>query len=259
MIDIILKSENLKFSYTEKPLIEGVSLNIKRGKLTSLAGPNGAGKTTLLYLMAGILKPYSGSVEINAQNIHLMQKKDLAKIMAVIPAELSVPFLYTVQEIVEMGRYPHLGPFSSMSAKDIRITEEAMEKTGVLHLRKQPFNFLSSGERQRTVIARALAQQPSILLMDEPTVHLDLHYQVEIYKLLKEISKNETTAIFLISHDLNFASIYSEEIILFADGRLIKSGPPKEIITKELISGIYKTEISIVSHPSSRHPLIMPE
>ncbi len=251
--------EQLNFSYTETPFIEDLSFGFKAGEFFNVVGPNGTGKTTLLYLLGGIIKPRSGQILLDEKPLSSFRRQDLAKIMTIIPAESNIAFDFTVYDIVAMGRYPYHSPLESLTKNDREIISEVIERTGLMKYERKIFNRLSSGERQRVLIARALAQKTSILLMDEPTIHLDIHYQLDIYRLAQSLAHDQNLSVFMISHDLNYAAMYSDRIMLMHEGRIEKIGAPNEIFQAELLSKIYGTALSVYPHPKTGQPTIWPE
>lgn len=251
--------DQLYYSYTENPFIHDLSFDFKAGELFNVVGPNGAGKTTLLYLLGGIIKPQSGQILLDGIPLSFFKRQALARIMTIIPAESNIAFDFTVYDIVSMGRYPYHSPLESLTSNDREIIREAIEQTGLTKYEHKVFNQLSSGERQRVLIARALAQKASILLMDEPTVHLDVHYQSDIYRLAQSLAHDENLSVFMISHDLNYTSMYSDRIMLMHEGRIVKIGIPDDIFQQELLSDIYGTALSVYPHPKTGKPTIWPD
>ncbi|MGR3178061.1 MAG: ABC transporter ATP-binding protein [Candidatus Anammoxibacter sp.] len=252
-------AEQLCFSYSKTPFIQDLSFDFKAGELFNVIGPNGAGKTTLLYLLGGIIKPLAGQVLLDDKPLSSFKRQTLAKIMTIIPAESNIAFDFTVYDIVAMGRYPYHSPLSALTKNDRGIIREVIERTGLTKYEYKIFNNLSSGERQRVLIARALAQKTPILLMDEPTVHLDIHYQLDIYRLAQSLAHDKNLSIFMISHNLNYASMYSDRIMLMHEGRIVKIGSPDEIFQAELLSEVYGTALSVYPHPKTGQPTIWPE
>ncbi|MFQ5453435.1 MAG: ABC transporter ATP-binding protein [Candidatus Zixiibacteriota bacterium] len=251
--------EQLYYSYTETPLIHDLSFGFKAGELFNVVGPNGAGKTTLLYLLGGIIKPQAGQILLDGVPLSSFKRQALARIMTIIPAESNIAFDFTVYDIVSMGRYPYHSPLESLNNDDREIIREAIEQTGLTKYGHKIFNQLSSGERQRVLIARALAQKTSILLMDEPTVHLDIHYQSDIYRLAQSLAHDKNLSVFMISHDLNYTSMYSDRIMLMREGGIVKIGIPDDIFQPELLSDVYGTALSVYPHPKTGQPTIWPE
>ncbi|MEO0138068.1 MAG: ABC transporter ATP-binding protein [candidate division WOR-3 bacterium] len=250
-----IELNNLSFSYNQRPVLKSVNLIIEKGEFVSIIGPNGAGKSTLLRVIAGILKNFSGEVQIFDQNIKDLKSKVLARILSFVPQETHFLHNYSVGDIVLMGRYPYLEPFQRLSREDLKAVDWAMEKTNIKDLQTRPVNSLSSGERQMVVISRALAQRPQILLLDEPTSHLDIQHQIKIMDLLKDLNKDGMT-ILMVNHDLNLAAQFSEKLIMFYQGTIYKWGKPSEIIKPETIRDVYGVEVEIIIHPVKNTPQI---
>ncbi len=251
--------EELSYSYTETPFIHDVSFDFRAGELFNVVGPNGAGKTTLLYMIGGILNPQAGQILLGGIPLNSFKRQVLARIMTIIPAESNIAFDFTVYDIVSMGRYPYHSPLESLNDNDREIIREAIERTGLAKYKNKIFNQLSSGERQRVLIARALAQKTPILLMDEPTVHLDIHYQLDIYRLAQSLAHDKNLTVFMISHNLNYASMYSDRIMLMCEGRIVKIGIPDDILQPELLSDVYGTALSVYPHPETGQPTVWPK
>jgi len=251
--------EQLNYSYTETPFIHDLSFDFKAGELFNVVGPNGAGKTTLLYLLGGIIKPQSGNILLDGKPLSSFKRQALARIMTIIPAESNIAFDFTVYDIVSMGRYPYHSPLESLTGKDNEIIKHAIEQTGLTKYKDKIFNQLSSGERQRVLIARALAQRTPILLMDEPTVHLDIHYQLDIYRLAQSLAHDKNLSIFMISHNLNYTSMFSDRIMLMHKGCIVKIGTPEEIFQPVLLSDVYGTALSVYPHHKTGKPTVWPD
>lgn len=258
MSEVLIEANGLAYSYSDKPYLESIDIQACAGKVTCIVGPNGAGKTTLVLLLAGIYKPLTGSITFKKKALNSYSRKALARELAFIPSSVQSPFSYSVYEFVEMGRYAHAGAFSPMKCVDRKAIEEALVQTQLVGFEKQSINTLSSGEKQRAVIARSLAQKPICLLMDEPTAHLDLHYQIEIHKLLRILADDWGLAILFISHDLNLAANYSDKMVLMDGGHIIRSGPPSEIMNEELLSKIYRVPLELTKHPRSNSIFVWP-
>lgn len=240
-----LEIKDLEFGYSEDLVIKGVSLNIEKGKFVSIIGPNGSGKSTLLKTINHLYNPTKGCILIDGVDISNIKKRDLAKKVALVPQDTAVDYDFTVEEIVLMGRHPYKGRFQKESEGDYKIINEAMEMTNTLHLKKRLITEVSGGERQRVIIAKALAQKASIILLDEPTSHLDINHQMDILNLLKKLNKEQGTTIILVIHDINLAARYSDEIILINKGRLSAIGNPEEVITSDNIESIYNLKVAI--------------
>jgi len=254
---MILKVENVSFAYDSTDVLQDVCFDVRKGDILGIVGPNGSGKTTLLKCLNRVLKPKSGAVLVGIQNIGRMRRKQIAREMGVVPQDSSVNFPFTVLEIVLMGRTPHLKLLSGESAEDLRIVRQAMARAGVDHLADRRINEISGGQRQLVFIARALAQAPRVLLLDEPTLHLDINHQLEILELLKDLAHREKITTVWVSHDLNLAARYSDGLILLHRGIIIASGSPQSVLTRENIREAYGVEVEI-NLTDSGFPYIVP-
>ena len=239
----IIEIENLSFGYTQNNILKDISFTISSRKFIGIVGPNGAGKTTLLNLLCGLLKPKTGFIKIDAQNIETYSAPELAKKIAVVRQEFVPVFDFTVTQIVSMARTPYLGTFGFMGTNDRQIVEEALESTGTRQFALRPVGSLSGGERQRVFIARALAQQTPILLLDEPTSFLDLKHQVDIYDLLKTAQLKHGKTIVSVTHDINLAAQYCDLILILTSEGSFRYGIPKDVLTKEQISKVFGVKV----------------
>ena len=242
---ILLKALNLSFAYqTEKTVLHDVSLDLHSGEVLYILGPNGGGKTTLLHIMAGLLTPDAGEVILTEKPLEAYSATDRAKLIGLIPQLHTPAFAYTVQDMVMMGRAPHLGWLSSPSKADEAIIEEALEQVGLYELRNRAYTSISGGERQLVLIARGLAQKCRILLMDEPTAHLDLSNQHRVLEIINQLSRQGLSFI-ISSHSPNDALSYADNVILLNGGWVTEYGPPKQTLTEPMISSVYgiKTEV----------------
>jgi iron complex transport system ATP-binding protein len=256
---VLLQAADLRFGYRPgrrareaARAIDGVSLQIPAGGLVGILGPNGSGKTTLLRLLSGALAPDSGSMLIDGRAPASIPRRELARRVAVVPQETSLAFDYTVLEIVLMGRYPHLGPFEIEGPADLAAAMTALEATGTAAFADRPFRTLSGGEKQRVVIASALAQLDTVatearapaglLLLDEPTASLDLHYQFEVASLLARLHDARGITIVLSTHDLRFAASVCRHIILLSRGRILADGSPRDVLTPDLVGRLFDVD-----------------
>jgi len=253
MID--LEAKVIHFSYNKTKVIENVSMSLSQGEFLGIIGPNGAGKSTMLRLLCGILRPEKGDVFLFGTKLLNQRPKEIAQKIAFVPQETHFALDFTVEEIVGMGRYPYQRPFQREDPKDHAAIEYSLEAANVGSLRRRLVNTLSSGERQRVVIARALAQDPRILLLDEPTSHLDLHHQYVIMGLLKKLNA-EGISVVVVHHDLNLASLYCERLILMHLGRIFAKGKPNDLLNQKTLGEVYGTAIRIVRHPEKDVPQI---
>ena len=202
--------EKIDFNYGDTFRLEEIDLSIPEGSFLALIGPNGSGKTTLLQLMSGLLEPRSGRIALDGRPLDQLSRSQLARQMAVISSEQHFEFPFPVAEVVAMGRFPYLGRFEKLTPGDREIIDEALEWTQTLHLRDRPISQLSSGERQRVLIARAVAQKPSILMLDEPNVHLDLNHQIAIFRLLRRLNQESSVTVVVVLHDLTAAAVFCQ-------------------------------------------------
>lgn len=229
---------------------------VESGEFLGVIGPNGAGKTTLLRLMAGILQPHSGSVLLLGRNLRRTSRREAARLTAVVPQEADFTFDYTVAEIVMMGRHPWLGRFSQPHTADRRLVAEALEFCNIAHLAASGIKEISGGEKQRVLLARALAQQAEVLLLDEATSHLDITHQHSIGQMLVELNRQGRTIV-LISHDLNLAALLCHRIIVLKSGEIVASGTPESVISKELVKRVYGVDPIVVTHPVVERPQLL--
>jgi len=245
----ILDISNISLSFRDKLILSNVSLEVSAGEFFVIIGPNGAGKTSLLKVLAGLQKAQKGTVTIKDKNILNYRRRNLSQIMAIVPQHIEVGFPFTVADTVIMGRSPHLGILGMEGENDFRIAEEAMKFTDVSHLTDRKLFQLSGGELQRVIIARAICQQPEIILLDEPTTALDPAHQLKIMDLMEKFRREHGTTIIMVSHDLNLASMYGDRVLLLKSGRVVKTGDPKSVLNKELLEDSYGCRIQVDESP----------
>ncbi|KPK62871.1 hypothetical protein AMJ83_09370 [candidate division WOR_3 bacterium SM23_42] len=250
-----LEARSIQFYYDKTQIIDNISMSLSRGEFLGIIGPNGAGKSTMLRLLCGILRPKQGEIQLFGKNLHEQSQRTIAQNIAFVPQETHFALNFSVEDVVLMGRYPYKRPFQPEDQKDHTAVEHAMNAANVEQFRNRPINSLSSGERQRVVIARALAQAPRILLLDEPTSHLDLHHQHTIMELLERLN-NEGISIAVVHHDLNLASLYCKNLILIHAGKIYAEGKPAGLLNKKMVREVYGIEVTIVSHPEKNVPQI---
>jgi iron complex transport system ATP-binding protein len=260
MVADTLAVEKVSFTYDNRArsVVDNVSLNVSRGTIVGLLGPNGSGKTTLLRLLSGTLIPDRGRVLLDGQAIAGMSRRDLARRIAVVPQETHSAFDYSALEIVMMGRYPHLGAFELEGASDLTISRRAMADTGTAGFEDRRFSALSGGEKQRVVIAGALAQASDVLLLDEPTASLDLGFQFEIAALLSRLNRDRGTTMVVSTHDLNLAATLCTELVLLKDGRVIAQGPTDAVLTPAHVRDLYGVIADVTTHPRAGHLTVVP-
>ena len=240
------------------PGIRSVSLSVERGAIVGILGPNGSGKTTLLRVLSGLLRPGSGTVSLEGAALGTYSRRQLARRIAVVPQETHLAFDYSVLEIALMGRYPHLGAFELEGPGDVSIAEEALAATGTGHLAGRSFSTLSGGEKQRVVIASALAQEADILLLDEPTASLDLGFQLDIASLLRQLNRDRGLTLVVATHDLNFAASLCHRLLLVRDGGLLASGPTADVLTIPAIADLYGVRADVRFHEPAGHLTVVP-
>jgi iron complex transport system ATP-binding protein len=233
-----------------------VSLEIPPGEIVGVIGPNSSGKTTLVRLLTRVLEPAAGEIRLEGTPVRQLTRIDLARRVGVVPQGIVAAAPFNVGDLVLMGRYPH-GPGRYFeSPLDREAARTAMAATGVLELADLPLDHLSGGERQRAVIARALAQEPRLLVLDEPTAHLDLHYQVEVAALLRRLNRERGLAIMLVSHDLNLAAEVSDRLVLLADGRTAVTGAPEVVLEESLLASVFGCEVIVDKSEATRRPVV---
>ncbi|MCG0276084.1 MAG: ABC transporter ATP-binding protein [Thermosediminibacteraceae bacterium] len=254
-----LEVKNLTYSYKKRKILEDICLEINSGEFVGILGPNGSGKTTLLNNINRWLIPQKGSVLIDGKRIQSMSTKTLAKYVATVPQETSLDLGFTVEEIVMMGRNPYLRNFEREKPEDKAIVEECMKAVGVWNLKDRYINELSGGEKQRVLIARALAQQPKVLVLDEPISHLDINFKWEILELLKNLCKTLKIIVIAVLHDINLASIFCDKLLLLKNGKIFKAGIPQEVITEQNLFEVFNVRLKITVDSDGRPMITFPQ
>jgi iron complex transport system ATP-binding protein len=245
MLDI----ERISFNYGTARVLEDITFMADRGECIGIIGPNGSGKSTLLKTLSKILKPSSGRVVLSGKELERYSAKELARQMAVVPQDTNIDFDFTCLEVVLMGRNPHLKRFEIEGKHDMEIAKESMMLTSTWHLRERPFSEVSGGERQRVIIARALAQEPAVLLLDEPVSHLDINHQIEILDLVERLKGQRGLVVMIVLHDLNLAARYCDRLMLLHENRILATGSPADVLTQENISRAFRANVIIKKHP----------
>jgi iron complex transport system ATP-binding protein len=269
MNELGLVVDGVTFGYSRSsPVVSDVRAVVPRGGLIGILGPNGSGKTTLLRLLAGLQTPWRGHVRLDGVDLKALGRGAAARRIAVVPQETQLAFDYTVLEMAMMGRYPHLATFEVEGPDDIAIALDALRATGTVHLASRPFNTLSGGEKQRVVIAGALAQfsarargshdATEVLLLDEPTASLDLAYQLEIRSILLDLNQTRGLTIVISTHDLNFAAALCRDLILLHRGRVLAAGAMATMLEPALIRALYEVDVDITAHPVTGRLTIVP-
>ncbi|MCS3920343.1 heme ABC transporter ATP-binding protein [Fervidibacter sacchari] len=254
---ILLSVHGLTVSYAAHTVLRDVSFEVARGDLVVVLGPNGAGKTTLLRTIAKVVSPKVGTVLLDGRDIAKLPVRQLMKTLSVVPQSEGSVFSFTVQDIVAMGRTPHLSPLAPLSQKDWQIIREAMEATDVWELKDRLFTELSGGEQRRVLIAKALAQEPQLLLLDEPTANLDLHYQLEVVELIQRLNRERGITVLAVLHDLNLAAMMGQRFILMHRGRIYAVGNADEVLTPQNIQQVYGVPVVVTRHPLNGKPIIL--
>ena len=258
----MLQVADVSFGYTSTRgpafALHNVSLTVERGTLTGLLGPNGCGKTTLLTLMAGVRRPERGAVMLDGANVAALSRRQIARRVAVVPQETHPAFDYTVMEMVLMGRHPHLGTFALEGPTDFNIAQEALVATGTEQLAERAYMTLSGGEKQRVIIASALAQAPDLLLLDEPTASLDLGFQLEIASLLQRLNRERGVTMVLATHDLNLAASLCTNIVMMRGGLVIAQGTTRDVLTAPMVRQLYDVDADVRFHAEAGHLTVVP-
>ena len=252
----IVHVKEIGFRYTDELVLENISFEIKNGEFLGIIGPNGSGKTTLLKIINRIPIPQEGSIRLSDVNINEMKRDAIARLVAVVPQDSPMTFPFSVEEIVLMGRAPHLGKLRFEGEKDYEIARRAMEMTDTLPFANRNINELSGGERQGILIARALAQEPQIMLLDESTAFLDIRHQIAFFDLMKTLNREQGLTVISVTHDINLASLYCDRIVLLNKGNIHYMGTPDEVITESNIKEVYETDVLVDKNPQTGLPRV---
>ena len=254
----VLSVKNLDFSYNQNKVLDNISFSVEEGSFISILGPNGSGKSTLVNLISKVLRGYEGKIEVGGRDIKELNPKDIAKMVAVVPQYTNPGFSFTVAEMVMMGRHPYISRFGMEGKEDFDAVSGAMEKTKILPFANRKFTELSGGEKQRVIMAQALAQDSSILLLDEPTSHLDINFQIEFMNLFLSLNKKENKTIIGIFHDVNLAIQNSKKIMLLKEGRIFNFGSGEDIINRESIKSVFGSDVFIGRNPVTKKLYVSP-
>ena len=246
----LLSAENISFAYAGAPTLADVDFALGCGALRALLGPNGSGKTTLLKILTGILPPARGTVKYQDVDLKSMSRREIARRVALVPQELNLQFGFTVRQMVMLGRTPHTSALGGPSKQDREIVERVMELTETAEMRDRIITELSGGEQQRVVIAMALAQEPQVLLLDEPTVHLDISHQIEILDLVRKLNRERGLTVLATMHDLNLAALYFDDLVLLERGRIVAQGAPAEVLSVDRIRDVFHANVLVQAHPA---------
>jgi iron complex transport system ATP-binding protein len=256
--EIALDLAGVSFSYDSEPVLSGVDLAVESGRFFGLLGPNGSGKTTLLQLLSGAIRADSGAVKVMGRGVDAWDRRELARLVAVVPQRFDLAFPFTVQEVVLLGRVPHRGPLALDRPGDLEAAQEAMDAVEVGHLAARRMHELSGGEFKRVVVAKALAQQPRILLLDEPAAHLDIRHQVSLYELIEDLRRRTGFTVVSAMHDLNLAAAYCDRVALLAQKQIARSGSVEEVMTYRNLRDVFGTEIYVGVNELTGHRLFTP-
>lgn len=253
-----LRVDQISYGYEKALVLKDIGFSVEKGQFLGIIGPNGAGKTTLLKTINRILPLRKGEIFLEGLNLSSLSLKKIAQEMSIVEQDIQLSFSLTVLDLVLMGRFPHLVRFRKETKKDIEIVRASLELTQTLKLADRQFNQLSAGERQRVILAKALAQEPQLLLLDEPTAHLDIGHQIKMFDLLAKLNKERNLTIIAVLHDLNLASEYCEKLILLDRGELRSYGSCREVLQYEIIEKAYGTVVLVKENPLSQKPYVLP-
>ena len=260
----MLRANDVSFEYASRrasggaPVLRDVTAEIRRGSSVGILGPNGSGKTTLLRLLSGTRRPTRGEVLLEGTPLAALTRRAVARRIAVVPQETQLAFDYTVLEMVLMGRHPHLGLFQLEGPNDLAVARDALDATGTSDLEHRLFNTLSGGEKQRVVIASALAQSSDILLLDEPTASLDLGYQLEVAALITRLNRERGVTVVISTHDLNLAAHVCRELVLLRSGQVMATGATADVLTSSRVRDLYGVDAEVRMHAASGHLTVIP-
>ena len=259
MFNQLIQAQNISFTYDEEDsILTDISLDINECEFVGIIGPNGAGKSTLIKLLAGLLHLDSGQIILDEKKISDYQHKELARLMGYVPQTVEIPFTFTVQQVVEMGRFPYLQGIFHQDIDTGSEVDKAMHWMDLNGLASRSFSTLSGGEQQRAIIASVLAQQAKLLLLDEPTSALDLKHQQGIYRILKNLAEKERKTIVIVTHDINLAAQFCKRLILMDRGKIIADGPPDQVLQFQLIQQVYGVKVYIDVNPLTKSLYILP-
>lgn len=254
----MLKIQSLSVNYGPRRILHSVSLNVQSGEVLALIGPNGAGKSTLIRAVSGVIPIANGKIRTNGDDFAALSTLQRARYIATVPQAVSMPPAYTVWETVLFGRTPYLGFLGQLSGKDEEIARQSLARVSALPLADRRVGELSGGEQQRVLLARALCQSTPILLLDEPTAHLDLQYQVSLLELVHELAHKDQLAVLVALHDLNLAAHYADRVALMVAGSIKAIGKPQEVLQPQLIEDAYCLPVQVIKHPFLDIPLVLP-
>ncbi|TQK19427.1 iron complex transport system ATP-binding protein [Microbacterium sp. SLBN-154] len=253
-----LAAEGLTLSFGERTIVSGLDLVVPPGQVTAIIGANGCGKSTLLRALSRLIAPRAGQVVLDGTALHRRGSKEVARMLGLLPQSPVAPEGIAVADLVGRGRHPHQRPLARWSAHDDEVVARALEATGTSDLADRPIDELSGGQRQRVWIAMALAQETDILLLDEPTTFLDVAHQIEVLDLLTDLNRDRGTTIVMVLHDMNLAARYADHLFALRDGHVVAEGPPRDILTRELIAEVFDLDAVVIDDPVSGAPIVLP-
>jgi iron complex transport system ATP-binding protein len=253
-----LSAESLQLGYGERTIVDGLDLQVPAGRITAIVGANGCGKSTLLRALARLITPRAGRVILDGRTLQTRPTKEIARTLGLLPQAPVAPEGIAVADLVGRGRHPHQRMLARFSARDYEVVAQSLAATGISEFADRPVDELSGGQRQRVWIAMALAQKTDILLLDEPTTFLDLAHQVEVLDLLTDLNRDRGTTIVMVLHDLNLAARYADHLFAMCDGRIVASGEPSAVVTRELIGEVFDLDALVVPDPVSGTPIVVP-
>jgi iron complex transport system ATP-binding protein len=255
----MLEIETIHVAYNGHDVLHGVSLTVQPGEILAVVGPNGAGKSTLVRSASGVHPPRAGSVRVDGKDITRLSHTQRARYLAVVPQARQLPGTFSVYQTVLLGRTPYLGWLGQAGKADHARVNLALALTQMTNLAERLVGELSGGEQQRVLLARALAQDAPILLLDEPTTHLDLQHQTGLLNLVRKLAMENNLAVLMVLHDLNLASLYADRVALLVEGRIFAQGTPLEVLTPENLRAVYRIPVHVIPHPHYGTPLILPD
>ena len=255
---MILDVAGLGFSWRDRRALDAITFTLPAGVHAGIVGPNGAGKSTLLKILAGMIDPGEGSVRFQEKPLRDWRRLALAKKLAYVPQSVPADVGYSALDVVLAGRFAHVGYFGLESARDREVARDALARLDALSLADRPLSELSGGEQARVLVARALAQEPELLLLDEPTAFLDVGHRLDLYDRLRDENRRRGLTVLVVTHDLNMASEYCDHVLLLAAGKLVATGTPRDVLTVERIREVYACEVAVDANPATGAPRVTP-
>ncbi|HPG20955.1 MAG TPA: heme ABC transporter ATP-binding protein, partial [Flexilinea sp.] len=255
----MISLSDVSVHYGDQPVVQNISFDIRQGKVMVLIGPNGSGKTTIIRGITGSVKLSGGQIKYDGKNLADLSETERAKYLSVVPQNSLLPDGFSVYETVAMGRTPYLGLLGKLSEEDRRRVDEAIRETAISDLRKKDVRSLSGGEQQRVILARALAQDTPVMILDEPTTHLDLNHTIGILSLVRNLSREKGTAVLIVLHDLNLAARFADEIIILKQGNILAMGTPEEVLTENNLTTVYHVPMIVFRHDGISTPIVLPK